>query len=653
LKEKAMGDISRDTFKLTNVLHQILTGENVSNGRHYIGVRLQQGVPVLDADWNDCDDIRRRELELVIRDIIGDGVPGLQQGFAIGQVEADNDFIINPGVLVLGGWEVINPVLKRYSELFKFYDIDNNYLGTDLNTPSGDRIDIVYLDVNEQETTYNSDPRIVNEQIGLETAIRLERVWNVCVAEGASDFSSLILDEPGHKYYPLAKLYRSSSARIEAHMIEDLRRLGLTLADGIKAPMYLQRGTEVVDPSRFSIMLLTLRGNLKIWQQNGLFPVSIVSLEAWMAYLNALNEVYHLTTSAEVSSDTRNLDNNDGLKVIGKLADAQEDMLDTFRTFGTGVPEEMAVLDLYQAYIEGDPSKNIGGIRPSLSNNDLLGAVQGQNALNDFLSLGTGELPQGSVAAILQNVDPGTAVTTGGMTLTYEVTSHLTVPATPEVFDLNVTVSDVRWAVTLGQTQVTLAPGESVSVEVTVDPADTLTNGDFADINLVARSHWRPSIKSQQTAQRFTIGELPPGETFFYYSGVPLTDGTLHIPRAQIEEQFCEVYFTLVNSTGGESAGGQRQGFDVVYELVFPPSPPSGVDPSTWIPPTPNTLADQIVIGASAETILSIRAPSLAPVSEDVLLTLRATSTLTSIGGAPVSGGKSATIDLPVRVLIA
>lgn len=648
-----MGDFSRDTFKLTNVMHQILTGETVPDARHYVGVRLQQGVPVLDADWNDGDDIRRRELELLIRDVIGDGIPRLQQGFAIGQVEADNDFIINPGMLVLGGWEVINVAPIRYSELPRFYDTDNNFLGIDLNTPSGDRIDIVYLDSNEQETTHIGDPRIVNEQIGLETANRLERLWTVRVAESASDFSSLTLDEPGHKYYPLAKLYRSNSARIEAHMIEDLRRLGLTLADGIKAPMYLKRGTEFVDPSRFSNMLMTLRGNLKIWQQNELFPVSVVTLEAWLTHLNVLNEVYYLTTSAEVNSDTRNLDNNDGLKVIGKLADAQEDMLDTFRTFGTGVPEEMAVLDLYQAYIDGDPSQNIDGIRPALSNNDLLGAVQGQDALNDFLALGTGDLPQGSVAAILQNVDPGTAVTTEVMTLTYEVTSNLTVPVTPEVFDLNVIVSDVRWAVTLGQAQVSMAPGESVSVEVTVDPSDTLNSGDFADINLVARAHRRPSIKSQQTAQRFTIGELPPGETFFFYSGVPLTDGTLHISRAQIEEQFYEVYFTLVNSTGGEPAGGQRQGFDIVYELVFPPSPPIGVDPSTWIPPTPDTLADQIVIGASAEAILSIRAPNLATVSEDILFTLRATSTLTSIDSTPVSGGKSATIDLHVRVLIA
>ena len=49
--------------------------------KHYVGVRLQQGVPLLDADWNLLDDIRRQEHETVGSFFIGDGVPTPSDGF--------------------------------------------------------------------------------------------------------------------------------------------------------------------------------------------------------------------------------------------------------------------------------------------------------------------------------------------------------------------------------------------------------------------------------------------------------------------------------------------------------------------------------------------------------------------------------------------
>lgn len=664
-----MGDYSRDTFKLTNVLHHIISGDAVVEPKHYVKVKLQQGVPLLDADWNDADDIRRRETELLMRDFIGNGVAGEGTGFAIAQVEADNDFIIQAGVLLLGGWQVINGAPIRYSELPRFYDDDNNFLGIDLITPPGDRSDIVYLDVHEDETAAsgnNADTRLVNGSIGLETANRIERHWTVRVAENASDFSSLTLTTPGHQYYPLARLYRSSSARIQAYMIEDQRRLGLKLADGIKAPLYLQRGTEVVNPTRFTAMLVDLRDKLKYWQENGLFPVLISSLEAWMSYINAFNEVYFLSSSAEINSDTRNLDNNDALLVIEKLANAQQGMIDTFRTFGGSNPVLLANLDRYEDYIDGDPAQNIDGIRPPLANQDLLGAVQGQEELNDFLRLYTGDLPQGTVSAVLQSVTPGSAVSTSGMTLKYTITSGLTSPTTPEVFDLQVTVSDVRWAYTLPQGQVTLAPGASVEVDVGINPDDTLVDGNSADVNLVVSNHRRPSLQSTQVAQRFTIGQLPPQGSFFYYNDKAFENNRHKVLEAEIEQVPYQINFTLMNSTGGLPAG-QQQTFEIVYELIFPASQPGGIsiNPADWYPKAPRTFPepgdDPINVDDTSESVrLTISAPDLHPngnpngivSSTEILFTLRATATLTRLGGAPVSGGKSHTENVPVRVVI-
>ena len=42
-----MGNFSRNTFDPL---------------KDYVGVRLQQGVPVLDADWNELNDVTRQEL---------------------------------------------------------------------------------------------------------------------------------------------------------------------------------------------------------------------------------------------------------------------------------------------------------------------------------------------------------------------------------------------------------------------------------------------------------------------------------------------------------------------------------------------------------------------------------------------------------------
>lgn len=63
-----MGDFSRSTFDRV---------------KHYVGVRMQQGVPLLDADWNESEDIRRYEVQAFLKWFIGDGVPAGNDGFRI------------------------------------------------------------------------------------------------------------------------------------------------------------------------------------------------------------------------------------------------------------------------------------------------------------------------------------------------------------------------------------------------------------------------------------------------------------------------------------------------------------------------------------------------------------------------------------------
>lgn len=68
-----MGDFSREPFdRLIDAVK-----------KRYVGVRMQQGVPVLDADWNEMEDLRKHELNELFRQFIGSGVPAGNNGFCI------------------------------------------------------------------------------------------------------------------------------------------------------------------------------------------------------------------------------------------------------------------------------------------------------------------------------------------------------------------------------------------------------------------------------------------------------------------------------------------------------------------------------------------------------------------------------------------
>lgn len=73
-----MGDFSRDPkARLAD-----------SIAKHYVGVRMQQGVPILDADWNLLEDLRKYELEELFKQFIGDGVPSDNDGFHVEALDA-------------------------------------------------------------------------------------------------------------------------------------------------------------------------------------------------------------------------------------------------------------------------------------------------------------------------------------------------------------------------------------------------------------------------------------------------------------------------------------------------------------------------------------------------------------------------------------
>ena len=131
-----------------------------ASAKQYVGVRIQQAVPLVDADWNLLDDIRRAELEAFGRLFIGSGVPAGSDGFHITAVAAPNDFAIGGGLCLVEGKSARNDASpgNTYTTQPNF---GNPRLDTPLpplTTPPGNKTFLAVLDVWEREVNSNEDP---------------------------------------------------------------------------------------------------------------------------------------------------------------------------------------------------------------------------------------------------------------------------------------------------------------------------------------------------------------------------------------------------------------------------------------------------------------------------------------------------------------
>jgi hypothetical protein len=168
------GNFSRNTF-------------DINKNKHYVNVRLRQAVPIVDADWNEMDDIRKYELQDFLRTFIGSGVPN-NDDFRIEPVENEiSNFFIKKGHCLVSGWLVNNENDIKYSDKQLTKNLS-------LKAPKNEtRIDTVYLDVWEKEVNSTDDPSLVNPAIGMETCVHIKREWVVRVVEGVEGSGKLLV----------------------------------------------------------------------------------------------------------------------------------------------------------------------------------------------------------------------------------------------------------------------------------------------------------------------------------------------------------------------------------------------------------------------------------------------------------------------------
>jgi len=589
-----MGDNSRDTFKLTNVMHQVLTEESVSDPQHYVGVRLQQGVPLLDADWNELDDIRRTEAQALLNFFIGSGVPANNSGFEITGSGGSNSFTIGMGIMSVDGLIVINPQVTTYISQPESSNLGN------LNQPPGERTDLIYLDVWDEEVGANGsnydDARLVNPQIGVETSRRLARHWAVRVEEDAQAIPPENIEE-GHHYSILALMERSpSTSAIQDAMIIDQRKIGITLADNLKVPLYVRRGAETITPQRFATMLTTLRTTLFNRLKDNSIPYQTAAPDEQRKealIFMSQQALMHLCQIGENQALAGSLNNDDALDFLLQLYDSQGDWLEIIDELGNDASVAQTFIDDYGDYLEG--AGTIDGLKPALDNRDLLRSVVAQEALNTWLASTGDNLPEGSVDALYITVVEYEPLTAGSSyDFTYDISANFTSLEVDEEFQIQVSLNSAFGTVSVDQSTLTLSPPEeSATITVTVTPSGGLATADLSVIAFASRNP--VALRSSQTPITLELNALPPVATYYFYVG-PLSavDREFEIPQNHLTRpQGRNVLFRLRNDSATESRTYAVQG-----QII-----PNTGNTTGWQPITLTAIDDSpIIVAAGGET---------------------------------------------------
>ncbi|ONI92923.1 hypothetical protein ALI22I_01215 [Saccharothrix sp. ALI-22-I] len=225
----------------------------------YVNVRMQQGVPIVDADLNELDDIRKFELRAFLKWFVGDGVPDGNDGFRIVGKGLANEFTIEAGAPpAAGAASPADLALRNVGRIIAdgldvIIEADTTFTAQDLHeekpgaavlaarlgvpvitklTPATVAEPVaVYVDVWEMLLTADDEPELVHAGLGAETCARVLRNWVIRVRPGTAaprpgdgDFL------PGHSYVLLATVFRRvGDARVAASDVVDRRHRRLRL----------------------------------------------------------------------------------------------------------------------------------------------------------------------------------------------------------------------------------------------------------------------------------------------------------------------------------------------------------------------------------------------------------------------------------------
>jgi hypothetical protein len=553
-----MGKISRDSFKEThNVLGDLrgLTPVGPSS-KSYVSLRLQQGVPFLDADFNEVDDIRRAELELMLAKAIGNGVPAGSDGFKILEATTTNNFVIEAGLLFLDGWWVFNPVRIDYlNQPHRTAKGLAPPLRILQNIPAADQ-EVAYLDAWELVVDSQEDTNLINPRIGVETCNRIQRGWvvrlePVVAGMNPTDPTTYPNTQPGHRYYPLSLINRPAGGQISAAMMTDLRRTYLTLEATTFAPLLIDdvaRNQRLDSPrlaGAFRGHLDAMRDLLNRSPEIFVFPAKPAETSQ---STTALNDVRASAISFEQQARNQLLHKTaatDAMQVFSQTERNLSTFLQTLVAGGIAGPATTDFINIYHKHLDGTVPNDPQSLQFALNANDLLGAVMAQERLNEELGLQNNSLPEGTVAASLISITPSGPLADKTVhpqyQLTIRVQSNLT--SSPGSEKIRAIVSaGPGWTLVfqgtseLNQNEIVVTVPNQQSVDVVLNISADVGAADTT-LNLSVRPERRQQLVFILTPQTMKLGsELLPGTvlaTLTYNGSSPMSaQGVVKAGRA-------------------------------------------------------------------------------------------------------------------------
>lgn len=231
----------------------LITPDTFDPLRRFVSVRLQQGVPIVDADWNEMDDVRRFEMRAHAHWFVGNGVPYGSEAFRIAAVAVPvaSNCVIGTGVpaaapgespiqiglrhvgrcLVEGAEATIDADVVFRSQPLHVSQAGSANLATRWNTTTIAEMPVLngnvclHLDVWDRLVRPDELPTLVFPDIGTESCARIRREWVVRARAGTAapvkgdpDFAA------GHAYYALAQIARvAADPVVYPGQITDLR----------------------------------------------------------------------------------------------------------------------------------------------------------------------------------------------------------------------------------------------------------------------------------------------------------------------------------------------------------------------------------------------------------------------------------------------
>lgn len=267
--------------------------------RRFVSVRLQQGVPIVDADWNEMDDVRRFAMRTHAHWYVGNGVPDRSEGFRIAALAPPtaNDFTIEAGVsaalpgetalniglrhlgrcLVEGREATIRDDIRFRNQPLHVAQAGSATLAAQWGVPPVaelpvlDGIVCVYLDLWDRLVRPDELPALVFADLGTESCARIRLEWAVRARVGSDAPVPGDADHvAGHSYYAVARIARIAAApEVHAGQITDLRERRLltppsTLIDDLlgTTPDRYRRGLDRPAVSLRTALNALMRGEL-------------------------------------------------------------------------------------------------------------------------------------------------------------------------------------------------------------------------------------------------------------------------------------------------------------------------------------------------------------------------------------------------------